>query len=1313
MSHAGTELREVLAGRPGSVNAFMARWGKLLVDYATALIPDRDEPFDRMVADMLVDALAQARVLPRDADDEQVRAYVIESAMRTVRARHRAVLDAPAAPTKATNSYTVDEVVRRTGLSAEDITAGISEGRMRAVRADNIMRVKGADIPGLGERHNVKAWHASAAERELLFLHHRAALSAEQIARMVGSSSLQVDALLLQAAGRFPAGSRGAAPAADGEMNRYLEGQLSADESSRFEGRVMKDQVAQRRLEELRGRHDAIRRLFDSPACDLSRIALQVRERNPHQPISAPPAAVLWLQAAGVAALLMLLYRVGTFMPPPDVRVESIEGSVSMDNGREGAALAGVRVLPGQGVATGDGAQVLLSVDQSSRVRLAENSQLALGEPVAGRRQVLQLDSGELWGRFTSSGHSFLVRTGGEHVHEIRGNAAEFGVAVYEHAARVLPDNLLAEQAAAFTASFERAPNGLKATASVQKLAGIEVGTPGGNEGINAGDVLVALDGLELDDSSVLRGALMLLPVGETAQLQVLREDTSLKLPLRRASPAPVMVLRVYRGSVSIGAPGDAAVLVNRGQWALASDGQPLLVGQRGVEDYRQLRMDAAERFKDRLHWLNTESFPLRAENNLLAIDRGLSALAASLERQRANEVRRDGGTEIDRFEGIMNSVFDSARQRVDAGQAVPRRTTADALGDEALLVARNEILAAIAHWRRQATSGAWPTLGAAAKTLHGRIQRDLDEMNELQESMTRAQDMQLRIAEFEKSMTLKQEDLNRLRGLELHDADGSRRKALDEQLASLREVARAGTDAANRVEVLMLRLNRVDADLDDLRRGLPAARAAVASAELALADIDRALAANIYTPAALDAATREAERATNALAAAKAVADRAQASLEDANASLSATREAESSALRALELPQSELEAKQETHSGANAARVAAQSKVDEARAEEARIKPELDALEQDDPGREAVQARLDAARKAVTQAEAALETARKAADEAKADLDKAQRSVDAAVKTASDAKAAREKQESAQAAATKANADAAAAQTRAQKASDDAARAVKDQIEAKAARQVLDADRLEVVERLRAGRSALESLERKIEAAEEQARPLRESLTSESQTVTAGEAARREMEQKRRERDQHQAVSDEIALTSRDLEALTQQRDQLAGSTLISGYDAMVQEYRALSLRADALRFLQERALLEDQNFALAQRAAQDRYRETAASVTTEAEALLASHCHAYTGFVLSDDNEEARQIRAKLLNAMWRLYYEPGIEQSPDANMPVCYYVATRSGAGADALRMIDDRWKLALAQVLDKTRFEAASRLGPADMVAEGN
>ena len=146
------EVRDLLAGRPGGVNRVLRRFAKPVIDYATALIPDRSAPFERMVEDILVDVISQARTTARAQSDEQVFEYVIESALHTVRARYRDVLDSEAKPSKATTSYNFKEVLERTKLTEAELTAGISEGKYRAVRDNDQLKIKGDSIPGLGAR---------------------------------------------------------------------------------------------------------------------------------------------------------------------------------------------------------------------------------------------------------------------------------------------------------------------------------------------------------------------------------------------------------------------------------------------------------------------------------------------------------------------------------------------------------------------------------------------------------------------------------------------------------------------------------------------------------------------------------------------------------------------------------------------------------------------------------------------------------------------------------------------------------------------------------------------------------------------------------------------------------------------------------------------------------------------------------------------------------------------------------------------------------------------------------------------------------
>lgn len=1309
---AAQEIRNLIAGRPGSVNAFLARWGKLVVDYASAILPDRADPFGKMVEDILVDAISQARAIGRAQTDDEVRAFVVECALRTIRARYRDHLDARSTPEKATNSYTVEEIVARTSMTAEDITRGISEGRLRAVRADNTMRVKGDDVPGLGARRNVAAYHVSAAERELLCLHYRMNMSPEQISRISGSAPAHLENLIQTAAMRIAeadARKRGSGPAPeDTEMRRYIDGRLSDDETSRFERRVVKDKAAQQRLEELRSQRDAIRELFDSLPYDLSRVAVNVRERNPHQPVAVPPAAALWVQVVGVAALMLLLHRVGAYLPPADVRVTGVEGQVQVDDRATGPTLQGSRLVAGQSIETGEGGQAAISIDGSNLARLAGGSRLAVGEPRASIRQVLILHRGEMWAQFASSGHAFAVAIADTDLEVTGESGAEFNLALGSHANTALPDNLHHEQAAALVATFTSDKGRLAAKRAFHALAGYQVGADGA--GVLAGDVPVELDRVPLDDAAIYLRALLALPEGETATLRLRRNSEFVSLPLRRTSPAAIAVLRVIRGSVTLTSGTSTPEQINRGQWALKLEGQPLLVGQRGAEDYQLLRMDASRRFKDRLHWLDTEGFPLRAENNLLSLDRKLRELAQRLERLRASEVQRDGNAEITRFEEIMQGTIRSAADRVSRGQGLPRDLTPGSLSDEELIKAEAELLGTIAHWRRQGGAAGWATLGSAGKTLHGRIQRDRDDMVAREADLTQGLLLLDQVEKLQAAIDAQQAEIDKLHASQLFDGDGARRKALDDQIAGRQGAIKAGSEAAARMEVLTLRLNQLDQQLDDLRRKLPAARGEVAAAELALAEIDKQLTENPYTAAKLTKSETDAAETAAALTSATSKLAEADKKMANADSALAQSRTRLSNAERDAIAPVAARDRAQDILTDAVADRTTAANDVTEKQAAVTAAQAALDALPEGDPGREPAQVALDDAKAALKSSEATLEAAKAAADAAKKDYDAAQDKASpaeaavAAAKTAvTDAEAARVAAQSARESADKTLVEATAADRAAQS-------ALVAMREAKQAREALDKKRVQTVSALDSANKALAALEAEIATADKAAEPQRAKLAEEKQLVDAASEARQAIAGWKLSRDQHQALHDEIALRNRELSQLKEERDRVAGSNFVRNYDRTLEEFRQFSARVDALEFLRVRALLEDQNFALAQKAAQDRYRETAQAVTAQAVALLESACFPYRGFNLADTEADAALIRGRLLLALWHLYYEPGADGATDGNAALCYYVAVQSGSGADALRALDDRWKLALAQVFDKARYEAATRLKPTDLAA---
>jgi hypothetical protein len=1302
-AEATREIRELLSGRPGGVNRILRRFGKPVVDYATALIPDRGAPFERMVEDILVDVISQARATARAASDDEVFEFVIEAALRTVRARYREVLEGEARPTKATTSYNFKEVLERTRMSEEQLTRDISEGRIRAVRADDQLKIKGDSIPGLGDRRAYQAYHVSAAERELLCLHYRLGFSPAVIARWAGVTPLQIEDTIGKAANHLSqalARKRGAeADPKDTEMRRYIDGRMEGDETAKFERAMVKDKIAQRRLDELRSEADRIRQLFDSESYDLSSVAVNVRARNPHHSLALPPVAALWLQAVGIAVVMLMFHSVGAYIAPPDARVSAVAGVPELPPGG--------RLSVGGVVTTPEGAQVLLVLDESNRVLMAPGSELKLLEPRDSARQVLGLPQGEIWGRFTSAGHAFLVEfpVGDNQVYDISGNnGADFDLAVGPPVAAMLPDNLERERIRAFAAAFENGELGLSARVDLRTFAGFRFGSL--EEGLKAGDRIDSIEGVSIRSAEDLAAAVRGLKPGESLTATIARSDGRQAMPLARVELPARAVLRVFHGSVSVGRPGAERVLVNRGQWALLCDGQPPLVGVRGMEDFRLLRLGADERFKQRLHWLNAESYPLRAENNLLPVERELRALAETLESMRAREIQRDGPREIAAFESTMREAIDDARRRIARGEPREKGEGSASLSDELLVKSEDDILGIIAHWRRQSGTGVYPVLGSAAKTLSAPISRFRDELELRGEEITRSILLQDRIKELDEAIARQDAAIAELKQSEFFDADGARRQAIDDIIAGLEREVRAGADAGSRIELLKLKLNELDARLDTERRKLAGLRKAVSDAETALAEVNKLLAANVYTPEKLAAA--ELQQAT------------AAAALNAANSSLASLKE--EAALRAFELSvaekaqaeaqkpvvglQAALDQADDALTDAIAARAQAQAADEAADAEVARIQAELDAMAEDDPERAAKQAELEAAQKAASDAQQKLDDSIAAATSAK----QAQEAAAAAVKTAeqkiADANKAVEDAKAAKAAAEKSRDVQDGKVKDAEKALKDADAALKTQQDAKAARELLDARKQEAETSLATAQANLQAVETRVSELDAEAQPGRDELAKELAIVERADKAKQEIAEHKTERGRYQAISDAIDLRNKDRGVLASEREQLAGSNLVLNFQQLSDEYDALSRRIDAYTFVHARALLEDASFAHEQKAAQDRFREAAETAGKQAVAVLDPYCPAYKGDSYAPfTGEDGPKLRTAVLEALWKLYYDAGLQRGSDGDDNLCYYVAIQSGAGSEVLNRLDDRWKAYLTAALGKQGFEAIVGLSP--------
>jgi len=96
----------------------------------------------------------------------------------------------------------------------------------------------------------------------------------------------------------------------------------------------------------------------------------------------------------------------------------------------------------------------------------------------------------------------------------------------------------------------------------------------------------------------------------------------------------------------------------------------------------------------------------------------------------------------------------------------------------------------------------------------------------------------------------------------------------------------------------------------------------------------------------------------------------------------------------------------------------------------------------------------------------------------------------------------------------------------------------------------------------------------------------------------------------------------------------------------------------------------------------------------------------AALYPYCPAYQGDAYAPFTAEGGpKLRMAVLESLWKLYYDAGLERASDGSENLCYYVAIQSGAGSEVLNRLDDRWKAYLTAALGKQGYEAIVGLSP--------
>ncbi|MHC4840051.1 MAG: coiled-coil domain-containing protein [Planctomycetota bacterium] len=1225
MHDAVQEIHDILSGRPGGVNRFLRRWGKLVIDYSTALTPDRTEPFGKLLEDIFVDAVSQCRAAARAKTEEEVQAFLIESALRTVRSRYRELLDTKAAPDKATTTLSFQEIVDRSKETEETLRDGISSGRIRAVRADNEMRVDAEDIPELQGRRAALAFHVSAAERELLCLHFRFKYSPDEIAQWSDRSAASLESLINTASdhlsARIEAKRSQSATPQDTEMRRYIEGRLSSTDTAKFEQKVLKDKVAHERINELRSESDHIRDLFRTAPYDLSRVAVNVRDRNPHRTLIIPPSVALWVQIAALVAIILVLHSVGAYIAPPVVEVRSVTGNVSVDGGRTLESLHNGKLVIGQSLTTKVGAQALIVLDESNSIRMAEETSIKLREPRKQTRQVVDISQGEIWGKFVGSGYAFSIgfEPTEDRRFELTGDqGAEFDLAVGEMAKHVLPDNM----------------------------------------------------------------------------------------PQDAKSVPPSAVLRVFRGVVLTGQVDEEYQHIGQDQWVVYYEDGKSFSGRRGDEDFRSLRYENGSRYKDRLHWLNSKTYPLSSQNSLLSLDRKLRDLASVLEDFRSTEVVREGVNEIKVFREQIKKVIADADSRVAAGNGRDRAPETAALGDAELIAAREQILGDISFWLKQASSGAYPTLGDAAKTMIHPINKDKERMTTLDDRIGDAVVRQSQIKALDEIIQSITETIDKLKKDKLSDPDGTKRASLQTQIDEQNKLIRAGREAKGRTEVLTVRLNGYDNKIDNKRRQLPPLRKEESDLQASVGALEKAIADNRYTPELL-ASTRTKLNETKLQLEAEIKA------LETVKAEISSLEDVVAKSEGSRLSAQIAYDTSAETRESATAALEAstalkenAQQESDDAKAALVDLQKQLDELPENDSRRNQLEKQIVKASQhakdkgqVLSDAEVELNLAKAADEQAAQALTDAETSLNSAKDRLTKAKSNLATGESAH---DDANADIAITRSNVSNLTDEikSLETLKDNLAAD--KVSLTSDQQKLTEK----QSAIATLESEAEALESKAAPHRAKLKEELAIVDAGKDAEKALTKIQAEKDRYDAHSEDVTRRQTALNKEFEKRKQLAESELIRTYEQTVSDFNALARRVDAMEWLRHRALAEDVSFGHKQVAARDIYKERVADAEKEAISLLDPLCIGYRNYKLNDDIDQAKVKRNKLLSTLWRLYYSS--EELTDATGVTCYYVAVQSGANVETFNAIDLKWKEALSLVLGKEKFEGVTGLESTDL-----
>lgn len=178
-------VRDILAGKAGSVNELMRQFGREVSDLALAVTTQPGPAFEVVVTEIFADVLRQCRAADLHTP-EAFRLWVLQSAAHTLSARFGPLLQSVADPYAPGRFMDSRQVMQALGIDELALSMLVSEGKLRAFRANDGTAFVRDDLQALGvstfsPAESLRA--VSGLDRALLSLYFRLGVEPETLAR--------------------------------------------------------------------------------------------------------------------------------------------------------------------------------------------------------------------------------------------------------------------------------------------------------------------------------------------------------------------------------------------------------------------------------------------------------------------------------------------------------------------------------------------------------------------------------------------------------------------------------------------------------------------------------------------------------------------------------------------------------------------------------------------------------------------------------------------------------------------------------------------------------------------------------------------------------------------------------------------------------------------------------------------------------------------------------------------------------------------------------------------------------------------------